>query len=311
MIDQCTKHGNLLQFDRRRLEFLVTRHQNPGENKDPFHTGGDRHYPGWGCGTIYDSFKGSNTFLTWQYRCPGNYCKIGEHRGDTGVLQLPAVKWPKWVPYLGGTVPHSDEYCTDPECLHPGNKAPVKGATNETIHASVFARYKGSIQERTAEERAEIVKLEKLEDLNIHRAELKKERAIAVSLLTWDPEALSVFRYEKPATQSERYRRVKDQAVGAWKWTGRCLKTGKLFDMWEEPDVIGEACGLGKSNSEGTVYAEQVTFPAGELVAWLKGDLIKPPEFPESKPPTKEEITKRLTDHNYLQENFNFKSMKV
>ena len=202
-----------------------------------------------------------------------------------------------------GTSPHGGEYCKDPECRHPDpdNEVPVSGATNETIHASVFARYQGSIQERTAVERTELVKLEKLEELNNHRAQFRRE--IAIPLLTWDPEALGVFRYEKPTTEPERYHRVKSQ-FGAWKWTGRCLKTGKLFDMWEEPDVIGEPCGLRKLNSKGTEYDGQATFPAGKLMARFKGDLIMPRKFPKPKPQTEDEIRKRMKDHRYLLEGF-------
>ena len=312
MIDQCTNHGNLLEFNSRTLEVLITRHRNPGDYRDPFHKGGECHYPGWGCGTIYDSFKGSNAYLMWQYRCPGNYSKkIGEHRGDLGVLQLPAVKLPKWVPYLGKKLPHSDEYCDDPECLHPSNKAPVKGATNETIHASVFARYHRGELGRTG-----VLELEEPEGQKIkHQSEHGQDKVIPVPLLTWDPEALGVFRHEKPTTESTRYRRerveVGDPKALAWKWTGRCLKTGKLFDMWEEPDVVGEACGLGKPNSKGTSYAEQVTFPAGELMARLKGDLIKPSLFPPPKIESAEELKKRESDHIYLLEKFKLSSLKL
>ena len=176
------------------------------------------------------------------------------------------------------------------ECVHPGNKAPVKGATNETIHASVFARYQGSIKERTAEERAEVIRLEKLEELNEHKAKRGQDKAVAVSILTWDPEALSGFRHDKPTTESGRYRREYVKEVGAWKWTGRCLKTRKLFDMWEEPDA----------------YDKKVT---AELVARLKGDLIKPSIFTERMPESEEATAKRMKDHEYLQEGFVFKGV--
>lgn len=100
MIDQCITHGGLLAFNPYMLQGLVTRHRNPAENRDSsgFHTGGEITYPGWGCGTIYDSYAGKKSFLAWQYRAPGNYTISREHRGAAGFLQLPEIKVPSWVP---------------------------------------------------------------------------------------------------------------------------------------------------------------------------------------------------------------------
>ncbi|RPA87818.1 hypothetical protein BJ508DRAFT_320807 [Ascobolus immersus RN42] len=106
MVDQCNIYGNVLSFDPMALYLIVERHRQPSKNILNLYKENPGKYPGYGCGSVYNSFKG-NAFLTWQYRAPGLYSP-GYQPGPAGVhpctpTDADKIKWTDYDPSIIST----------------------------------------------------------------------------------------------------------------------------------------------------------------------------------------------------------------
>lgn len=285
IVDQCIIHGNLLNFDRYALYRIIDRHLHPEKNTDAFHGGVVREYPGWGAGTVYDSFKGSKWYVTWQYRAPGNYIKDEAHPGRNNTDhpgRYSAWGLPSWTDMTSWfrKKPTDSDYCEDPTCCHPAKqgKYPTNeygfpelvnlppSATCETIHGSMWARYEAHCEAHENKEREKKFRegeSERQKAITVDKPKDDEEKALPTSLLDWDPESLAPFRTgeKHDAKKKNRYNRQELFPGGPIVWIGRCLKTGKLFQMLEEPDRLqlqepsekkaGEEAAKTNGNSNG------------------------------------------------------------
>lgn len=357
MIDQLALHGNLLELDPHAIFRVVDRHHNPGKNLDPMYQNYGGFYPGWGAGTIYNSFNGSSSYVTWQYRAPGNYIP-GTHPGPSGVGPLPPINvaLPISLPSLSSLNPfkyfkkqteydkiveslqpppvdpptyllpaEDTSYCSDSACCHPSRLGkfprdsdgnPILSpnsqfATNETIHASVYARFK-AIQPTSKDPKfRETEKARQTSKSKLYPQKKGEEKRVTVSLLDWNPGALDAFKEtDKAKSKEERYRREVHPS-GAVLWIGTCFRTGKLFEMLEEPDrqtqnvapAVQGALGVGNvmrmlnSKAEGGLPNPWPVIP---------GQPSKPPQVPR----TEEEKEKFWMEHLYLEDGFDLKNIE-
>lgn len=236
MIDACLRL-NLLKFNAsidwtartlgRKWKKIINAHHRPQDNKYGSHIATDRaagkvesSYPGWGCGIITDSYKEVGLFapaIGWQYRAPGNYTTLGEHPGAKGpVPKFQAVKDAfSWlIPGGKSSTPSAaePERCEDPSCKHPlqTNRWQQPEGTNETIHASVYARF------------------------------LAQKNGQAMKVAEWNPVSLSGFRVDATGKATVDIRRKPcspEEAPYKFKWVGACMvHKDKVFEMYEEPD---------------------------------------------------------------------------
>ncbi|KAF8441143.1 hypothetical protein BGX38DRAFT_1331974 [Terfezia claveryi] len=170
MIDNCKRlgfltfnadtHWDLEHINQgRKWKKTINGHHRPQDDKYGSHIQGARdaylvenEYPGWGCGIIRDSFSEMNA-ITKQVRMPGNYAVLGGHPGPTVVipkidnvinalsyLNPLSYTWP-WSAKGAKVASPEPVECREQSCKHPIVKWDQPGATNETIHASVFARF--------------------------------------------------------------------------------------------------------------------------------------------------------------------------
>lgn len=245
MIDNCLRL-NLLTFNAdtnwgpehvnmgRKWKKTINGHHRPQDDKYGSHIDEERQvdlveneYPGWGCGVIRDSFVEMTGAVSKQFRLPGNYAVLGVHPGPTVVIpKLDPVRKalsylnPLGYTYLWQGTPvkvAADEpvMCGDPNCKHPISMWDQPGGTNETIHASVFARFQ-------AVKAGKVMKVEQ-----------------------WNPRSLQGFRVdvhsEDPKTDFKREacapRPMGLDVPYVFKWRGTCCKDqSKYFEMYEEPD---------------------------------------------------------------------------
>lgn len=244
MIDNCKQFG-LLDFksdthwdmehayESLKWKKTINGHHRPQDDKYGSHIQNDRdsnfvesEYPGWGCGIIRDSFSEMNA-ITKQVRLPGNYAKLGAHPGPTVVIPKSesvvnallylnplSYTWP-WSATVVKvqTAPPEPVECQEQTCTHPIVKWDQPGATNETIHASVFARFK------------------------------KVQEGMEMKVYQWNPESLQGFRVNTSKDPKTDFRREPcSEPEGSeipykFKWKGTCcLHEGKYFEMYEEPD---------------------------------------------------------------------------
>lgn len=129
--------------------------------------------------------------------------------------------------------------CLDPDCSHPQTHWNQKGGTNETIHASVYARVR-------AVQQGKLLVIPGLDKQGKPKPYAGKE--------TWDPKSLAMFRqpehttaypcYFREATTDEptelkvwkQKKGGQDISPNQFAWYGRCYKSKKFFQMYEEPD---------------------------------------------------------------------------
>jgi len=184
----------------------------------------------WGCGIVrdsYDEFKG----VRWQYRCPGNYsvCDKGHQKaapGSWGVSRLSVTGTLTAASYLNpwsynwknSSNTNESRLCTDPSCSHQlAPQSHATGATNQTIHPSVFTRWQAAEKAR-----------QDAKDGKGIRSEYEKETGELIRhqsdwLKDWNPKSLEHFRRDKE-------RRV---------WIGKCaVHEDKEFEIPEEPEII-------------------------------------------------------------------------
>ncbi|KAF8415790.1 hypothetical protein BGX38DRAFT_1245163 [Terfezia claveryi] len=139
----------------RKWKKTINGHHRPQDDKYGSHIQGARdaylvenEYPGWGCGPH-----------------AGNYAVLGGHPGPTVVipkidnvinalsyLNPLSYTWP-WSAKGAKVASPEPVECREQSCKHPIVKWDQPGATNETIHASVFARFM-EVQKARAMQRA-------------------------------------------------------------------------------------------------------------------------------------------------------------
>ena len=242
MIDNCKRLG-LLNFNADthwdvehmyvglKWKKVINAHHRPQDDKYGSHIKEERSqhlvedkYPGWGCGIIRDSFTEMNA-ITKQYRMPGNYAVLGGHPGPTVLIPKSdtVMNALSYLNPLNFTWPWSAKpekiaspelvECHEKSCKHPVVLWDKPGATNETIHASVFARF----------------------------TEVKK--GMVMKVYQWDPESLRGFRVDTSRDPKTDFKREPcSEPEGSeipykFKWRGTCcLHQGKYFEMYEEPD---------------------------------------------------------------------------
>lgn len=146
-----------------------------------------------------------------------------------------------------GTPAPEDEYCTEEGCRHPNRSWNGPGGTNETIHASVWARFE-ALKQMKLKEAAKKGSAEKSEFLDIQ----------------WAPPALSAFLHNG----EYRHEEVGNDDIArnygyTHKWVGRCIVSKKLFAMYEEPDNLkpGDEIGELQIIDPNTKTLEKLKYP--------------------------------------------------
>jgi len=239
MIDNCKSLGLLdfnddVHWDRQnslKWKKTINGHHRPQDDKYGSHIQKDRdydlvesEYPGWGCGIIRDSFSDMGA-ISMQFRMPGNYAVLGGHPGPTSVIPKNgsvvnalsylnpfSYTWPWSAKLVKVASPESDG-CREDTCKHPIVLWDQPGATNETIHASVYARFMGV------------------------------KKGMVMKVQQWNPESLRGFRVNASKDPTADFEREPcSEPEGSeipykFKWRGTCrLHEGKHFEMYEEPD---------------------------------------------------------------------------
>ena len=264
MIDNCR---NFLAFNNnidweeedkgRKWKKIINAHHRPQDHRIGSHIEEARVageienvYPGWGLGIIRDSygeFLNGIGGMEWQYRAPGNYAKRNEHPGQWGLraVPLPTMDTFKNAPSTFWSYWKSEEpqtICKNSGCHHPVQLWNQIGATNETIHATVYTRYKKQQEARDKKQQKELdPKQQKEWTQEQHKAWKKQqveEERNRERLKKWNPKSLDQFR-EKDSDRFHRVECAQPEGGGRYKnkWVGSCLlHKGKQFEVWEEPD---------------------------------------------------------------------------
>ncbi|RPA80567.1 hypothetical protein BJ508DRAFT_415372 [Ascobolus immersus RN42] len=225
-------------------------------------------YLGWGIKKVKQVFSDQEVQEREEREYNRKFAQIQDNSA-TAVLAQPLREEPTDKEYVP---PYGRQYCERNECCHPARRGrylrvplqipkqdgtamtvqfPLfeserRFATCETMHGTVFARYKRVADINNCVD-------EKERQINLHEALYRECSTKPLGIWEWDPAALFPFKWEEgeqgrpmeggfPAKYG-RYRREEIFPGGPVIWTGKCPFSKLYFEMLEEPDSHYAALG--------------------------------------------------------------------